>query len=148
VSAADRAWRFVHPDLELGDGPGPDVEPAGLEISPRGSISMVEGDDAVRQAVLLLISTVPGERVMRPDYGCDLHRLVFSPNDDTTAGLAIYYVRRALERWEPRVQIVRLDAQPNPEVPEWLDLILDYRVRETQQAASLRLSYNLAGAGT
>ena len=65
---------------------------------------------SVRQAILLLLSTRPGERVMRPTYGCDLHRLVFSPNDDTTAGLAIHYVRQALERWEPRIEVIRLDA--------------------------------------
>ena len=49
---------------------------------------MVQYNDSIRQAILLLFSTRPGERVMRPDYGCDIHRLVFSPNDDTTAGLA------------------------------------------------------------
>jgi len=46
-----------------------------------------------------------GERVLRPEYGCDLHRLVFSPNDATTAGLAVHYVRAALLRWEPRIEI-------------------------------------------
>ena len=41
---------------------------------------------------------------MRPGYGCHLFRLAFAPNDDTTAGLAIHYVRQALERWEPRIE--------------------------------------------
>jgi uncharacterized protein len=147
MSLVDRAWRFVHPDLALSGDAESGAEVVGLEISPRGNISMVEGNDAVRQAMFVLISTVPGERVMRPEYGCDLHRLVFSPNDDTTAGLAIFYVRRALERWEPRVEIVRLDAQANPDIPECLDVSLDYRVRETRQTATLRVSYNLAGVG-
>src|SRR5215468_12298027 len=88
---------------------------AGLNLSPTGGIEMVEDRDSVRQAILLLLSTRPGERVMRPNYGCDLHRLVFSPNDNTTAGLAIHYVRQAIERWEPRVEVVRLDAERDPE---------------------------------
>jgi len=67
---------------------------------------MVDGDDSVRQAILLLLSTVPGERIMRPEYGCLIHQLVFSPNDATTAGLAIHYVQRALDLWEPRVDVV------------------------------------------
>ena len=53
---------------------------------------------AVRQSILMLLSTRPGERVMPPDYGCPIHRLVFSPNDATTAGLAIHYVRHSLLR--------------------------------------------------
>lgn len=133
-----RAWRFVHPDLDSG------VE-HGLRLAPTGAIDMVEEHAAVRQAVLLLLSTRPGERVMRPDYGCDLHRLVFSPNDDTTAGLAIHYVRRALERWEPRIQILYLDAGRHPEDPERLNIVLEYRVRSTQRRERLVYSLQLTG---
>jgi phage baseplate assembly protein W len=137
-----RAWRFIHPDLS------PPDEFAGLRISARGGVDMVEGDDSVRQAILLLLSTMPGERVMRPDYGCDLHRLVFSPNDDTTAGLAIHYVRRALERWEPRIEILRLDATRNQERPEQLEISLVYRVRATQRIDQLGISLDLMGEET
>lgn len=136
-----RAWRFLHPDLDV-----PEMV-AGLQVSARGRVEMVEGDDSIRQAVLLLLSTIPGERVMRPDYGCDLYRLVFSPNDDTTAGLAIHYVRRALERWEPRVEIVRLDAGRNDERPELLEVMLEYRVRATQRVQAVSFSVDLAGEG-
>ncbi len=132
-----RAWRFLHPDLDATE------EFAGLQISARGGIDMVEGNDSVRQAVLLLLSTVPGERVMRPDYGCHLYRLFFSPIDGTTAGLAIHYVRRALERWEPRIEIVSLDAGPSAERPEMIDIFLEYRVRATQRVEELTFSLNL-----
>jgi uncharacterized protein len=133
----DRAWRFIHPDAPV------PLEATGVRLSPRGGVDLVEGDDAVRQAILLLLSTVPGERVMRPEYGCAIHRLVFSPNDDTTAGLAIYYVQRALDRWEPRVEVVNLDAGRNEEAPERLNITLDYRVRATQRTAQLAVSVNL-----
>lgn len=82
---------------------------------------------------------------MRPDYGCQLHRLVFSPNDETTAGLAIHYVRQALDRWEPRIDVLRLDAERNTEDPEQLIISLEYRVRATQQTDTTTLSFNLAG---
>ena len=85
-----RGFRFFHPDL--------DEPPAGLRVGLNGAPELVDGVEAVRQAVLLLLSTRPGERVMRPDYGCDLHRVLFAPNDDTTAGLAIHYVRAAVAR--------------------------------------------------
>jgi hypothetical protein len=138
--AAYRAWRFLHPDLEAGP------EAAGLQIGPTGSIEMIEDDAAVRQSVLLLITTIPGERVMRPDYGCDLHRLIFSPNDDTTAGLAIHYVRRAIEQWETRVRIVRLDAGRNPDDAGRLEILLEYAVRVTGRRNQLALSVDLSGA--
>ncbi len=134
-----RAWRFVHPDLDVGE------ERHGLRTAPTGAIEMVEEHAAIRQAVLLLLSTLPGERVMRPDYGCELHRLAFSPNDDTTAGLAIHYVRRALQRWEPRIQLLQVDAGRAPEEPHRLDITLEYRVRSTQRAERLAYPFMLLG---
>jgi phage baseplate assembly protein W len=134
-----RAWRFVHPDLEAGVGA------AGLTLSPRGRIALVEGDQAVRQAILLLLSTVPGERIMRPDYGCHLQQLIFSANDDTTAGLAIHYVRRAITQWEPRVEILTLDAGRSENAPEVLTIVLVYRVRASQRVEQLEIALNLAG---
>ena len=126
-----RAWRF-------------DPE-EGISVSASGRVSMVETDASVRQAILLLLSTTPGERVMRPEYGCDLRRLLFSPNDDTTAGLAIHFVRQSLQRWEPRVEILRVDAFPNEDRPEQLDIFLEYRVRATLQTEQLSIPVTLSG---
>jgi phage baseplate assembly protein W len=136
-----RAWRFVHPDFDSRENF------AGLRISNRGGIDMVEEHASVRQALLLLLSTRPGERVMRPTYGCNLHRLMFSPNDETTAGLAIHYVRQAITRWEPRVEILRIDAVRSPEVVSSarLELVFEYRVLSTQRADRLTFPFDLMG---
>jgi uncharacterized protein len=134
-----RAWRFIHPDFDLPE------DWAGLNFSPAGGIEMVDDHDSVRQAILLLLSTRPGERVMRPDYGCDLHKLVFSPNDDTTAGLAIHYVRQAINRWEPRIVVLRLDAYRDDDYPERLNILLEYRLRSMSQRDGLMFSVNLSG---
>jgi phage baseplate assembly protein W len=134
-----RAFAFQHPDLtESGVG-------GGLQATPGGELAMVELGDSVRQGIFLLLTTIPGERVMRPDYGCELHQLVFSPNDDTTAGLAIHYVRRALDMFEPRIEVTRLDAGANPDDPGRLDITLEYRLRSTQQPGQLALSVDLTG---
>jgi phage baseplate assembly protein W len=135
----EQALRFVVPDLESAP------QRTGLRIAPTGGLDTVDGDASVRQAIILLLRTRPGERVMRPDYGCDLHRLVFSPNDDTTAGLAMHYVREAIERWEPRVQIDLLDAGADESRPEVLNIFLQYKVTATQGIESLNLPVNLAG---
>jgi uncharacterized protein len=134
-----RAWLFLHPDLDV-----PEAF-AGLSLSRTGGIEMAEDRGSVRQAILLLLTTLPGERVMRPDYGCLLHKLVFAPNDDTTAGLAIHYVETALKRWESRIDILRVDASRNQEDPGRLDIMLEYRVRATQAVDGLTFSMTLSG---
>jgi phage baseplate assembly protein W len=111
--------------------------------SPSGGVQLVRGDASIRQSIMLLLTTVPGERVMRPDYGCPLHRLIFWPNDATTAGLAIHYVRRAIRGFESRVQITRLDAGANPLDPAILQITLEYRVRETGMIDTIDASIEL-----
>lgn len=127
-----RAWRFAQPD-------------AGLETALNGGVAMVDGDASIRQAILLLISTRPGERVMRPSYGCELHRLMFLPNDETTAGLAIHYVRRALARWEPRIDVIDVDAGASAEAPDRLEIRLEYRVRAAAKTDALAVAISLSG---
>ena len=132
------ALRFVHPDLDVAAGP------PGLQLAPTGRLATVAEAASVRQAVLLLLTTTPGERVMRPDYGCELRTLVFSPNDETTAGLAIHYVRQALLRWEPRVDVLAVDAAAAPDDPARMDITLDYRVRSSPWNERLTVPVNLA----
>lgn len=155
-----RSWRFRVPPYDAPPG-----APVGLVIDPAGAIDTVADDEAIRQSLLLLISTRPGERVMRPEYGCDLARLVFSPIDDTTAGLAIHFVRQAVERWEPRVEVLRVDAgraaappielldeeNGDPREVDWrdpqratrLEIVLDYRVRATLRSDSIVVGVDL-----
>jgi phage baseplate assembly protein W len=133
---ANRALRFV--------GAGRSEGVAGLVTDTTGSTSTVDGDESVRQAILLLLTTRPGERLMRPEYGSHLHRLVFGPNDHTAAGLAIHYVRRALTRWEPRVEIVELDAEADPDRPTQLSISLTYRVRASLAVGTLDYALDLA----
>lgn len=144
TAVIDRAWLF---DLPTGVGAA-DAEPrsGGLIVNATGAIAMAEHDRAVRQSILLLLSTRPGERVMRADYGCWLQRLVFAPNDAGTAGLAIHYVGEALQRWEPRVAIQRLDAGADLHCSDdaaVLAIVLEYRVRRTGWEERLALGYDL-----
>jgi len=144
----DRAWRFGLPVSAVATDPG-EQRPRGLLLNPRGGVAMAEDGQAVRQSILLLLATRPGERLMRPDYGCNLHRLVFAPNDASTAGLAIHYVGEALRRWEPRILIQRLDAGADLFASgdgTILDILLDYRIRRTGREEHLALAYGLSDA--
>jgi phage baseplate assembly protein W len=135
VTAGERAFRF--------GGAGFGATGPGLTVTATGALSTVDGDEAVRQAIMLLLATSPGERLMRPRYGSYLHRLLFAPNDETTAGLAIHYVRQALDRWEPRVEILDLDGAADPSHPERLVIGLRYRVRASLAVATLTYPLDL-----
>ncbi|MER6669422.1 GPW/gp25 family protein [Amycolatopsis japonica] len=70
-----------------------------------GSIALVSGEREVVESIRLILATAPGERPMRPEFGCAVHDLVFAPADSATAGQIAYEVRTALERWEPRITL-------------------------------------------
>ena len=133
-----RGWRFHIPGFDSGSA-------MGFGVSIAGGIEMVEGRALIRQSILLLLATRKGERIMRPEYGCDLPRLVFLPNDETTAGLAIHYVTQAIEKWEPRVDIVQVDAKQNLDKPWLLDLFLEYNIKMMGLKETVELSMNLGG---
>lgn len=143
-----RTWMLSGLSAARGDA-GPANAAARLRLTPSGGIRMLEGDAAVRQAIIVLLSTLPGERVMRPDYGCPLDRLLFSPNDATTAGLAIHYIQAALGRWEPRIEILRLDAGAGagsgPAAGGRLEVSLEYRIRASSVVDRLGFTIDLDG---
>lgn len=124
MSATDppQGLRFVHPDLD-------DEAAVGLVCGEHGHLESAAGAALIRQSLLLLLSTTPGERVMRPDYGCALLSLAFSLNDDTTAGLAIHFVREAVTRFEPRARILDVSATRPADAPHALQVRLDYQPR-------------------
>ncbi|WP_371417611.1 GPW/gp25 family protein [Anabaena sp. UHCC 0187] len=98
---------------------------------------MVKYEDCVRQSILAILSTARGERVMRPDFGCRIHDLVFAPNNAGTVGEVISDVRSALVEWEPRIDILDIDVLPNPAHPNLLQISINYQVRTTNNQFNL-----------
>jgi len=68
-----------------------------------GGIALVAHEREIEQSIRIILATVPGERPMRPEFGCLVHEHVFGPANGATAGQIAYAVREALERWEPRI---------------------------------------------
>jgi phage baseplate assembly protein W len=100
-------------------------------------VAMVEHEESIRQAVWIILSTAPGERVMRPDFGCGIHDLVFAPNSPGTAGRVAGEVRQALVRWEPRIDLLDVQATAQPGEPNTLLIRIEYRVRTTNSRFNL-----------
>lgn len=68
-------------------------------------IHYVEGADKIRQAIWTILCTEPGERLMRPDFGCGLRKFLMKPNTSATRALIKRDVKRSLAAWEPRINI-------------------------------------------
>ncbi len=95
-----------------------------------GRASLVEYDEDVRQAVLIILQTNHHERAMRADYGANLRALVHAPLNATTLSLARHQVERALVLWEPRIDNIAVRASAVQGVPR-MDIEVTYRVRRT-----------------
>ena len=96
-----------------------------LGVSATGGIALSGGDDEISESIRLILGTAPGERPMRPEFGCAIHDFVFAPADVATAGQIAYEVRIALERWEPR--IVLEDVQVGFGLADQGTLLIDIR---------------------
>lgn len=108
-----------------------------IDVDGRGGIELAHGYADIEQAIRIIIATAPGERRMRPNFGCRIHELVFAPNSATTFGLARHYVEEALGWWEPRIEVLRVDAYADPTEPARLMVEVKYRVRATKDERAL-----------
>lgn len=102
-----------------------------LNIDEQGSVELVSEDESVAESIWIILSTARGERLMHPEFGCGIHELVFEPNNESTAGLAQFYVQDALSRWEPRILIDEVAVTSDLSAPSLLLIRVTYRVRTT-----------------
>jgi phage baseplate assembly protein W len=91
----------------------------------------------VDQAIEIILSTAPGERPMRPEFGCGVHDFVFDTIDAATAGRLETEVRRALDRWEPRIEVEAIDFDLSRMVDGQLLINIGYRIRQTNHKRNL-----------
>lgn len=102
--------------------------PAAANATADVALSAYEED--VRQAILIILGTARGERVMRPDFGASLKRLVFEPISATSSELVRFRVQEALVKWEPRIDNVTVDVTADPPRGR-LNIGIQYRIRAT-----------------
>ncbi len=109
----------------------------GLGVNGEGGVKMLAGDQDVAKSIYIILSTAPGERVMRPEFGCGIHDLVFSTPGPQLYGLVAYYVQQALGRWEPRIDVISVDADMDPGYSERLLVDINYRIRQNNNERNL-----------
>jgi phage baseplate assembly protein W len=101
----------------------------------------------IEQAIQIILGTIPGERIMRPEFGSRIHELVFAPDNASTRRLAAYYVEEALDRWEPRIDIVEVNAGSDPNRPGVLLIEIQYQIKDSYDERSIVYPFFLQGEG-
>jgi Bacteriophage baseplate protein W len=126
-----------------------------VRVDKDGVIAPSQYEDNIKESIQIILGTAKGERQMRPDFGCGIHELVFARNNTATAGMAAYHVEQALIRWEPRIELLKVDAFPDLEsaggasvLSERLIITVEYRVIATNSIFNLVYPFYLTeGAG-
>ena len=108
-----------------------------LKIDGRGGIALSQHENDIEESIRIILGTAKGERRMRPNFGCEIHDLVFAPKNATTLGLAVYYVEDALGWWEPRIEVINVDTVIDSEDSGRLLINIYYRIKSTNDERNL-----------
>lgn len=109
--------------------------PVGLDQDEQ--IKLTHDEENIRQSIWIILSTAKGERQMRPDFGCGIHDLVFGLNQPGTSGQIAAEVRESLVLWEPRIDVLVVNALPDNTEPTRLNIEINYQVRATNSRFNL-----------
>jgi phage baseplate assembly protein W len=108
-----------------------------LQVSASGGIARSNYEQRVEESIYLILSTAQGERVMLPDFGCGIHDRVFAPNNAATLSNVVALVREALVRYEPRIDVLDIDAESAADQPNLLLIRINYQIRANQALGNL-----------
>jgi phage baseplate assembly protein W len=108
-----------------------------LGVDWRGGLALAHDERDVEQAISIILSTAPGERPMRPEFGCGVHDYVFDIIDPSTLGHMEREIRNALDRWEPRIDVLDIDFDLETVPDGGLAITITYRLRATNDVRNL-----------
>jgi hypothetical protein len=97
-----------------------------VSVNLNGGVSSSQLEENVRQSIFIILGTAPGERINRPYFGCQIHDLMFAPNNDLTSARAEIYCEEAIYKFEPRIEKVTCKATRNSDEPNRLDIRIEY----------------------
>lgn len=108
-----------------------------LQVTPAGHIARARYEQRIEEAIFLILSTAPGERPMRPDFGCGIHDRVFDGNTPATIAVVSQSVRKALTAWEPRIDVLGVDVESPDGQANLLLIRVSYRIRANNAMGNL-----------
>ena len=108
-----------------------------LTVDRRGALALVSDREDIEQALALILGTAPGERPMRPEFGCEIHDLLFDTIDAATVGRIETAINAAIVRWEPRIEVTAIDFELSGSTEGLIEITIGYLIRATNQAHNL-----------
>jgi uncharacterized protein len=114
-----------------------------LKVSSQGLIQLSSDELNIEESIRIILRTEPGERVYRPDFGCRLSELSFSPLNTQTMMMIRLYVQEALQRWEPRIDKIQVSIDPDP-VRGRVEIMINYQIKSTYDSKSLVYPFYLS----
>ena len=108
-----------------------------LAVDGRGGIGLSGGSQEIEEAIEIILNTPVGHRIMRPEFGCRIHDLLFAPINSSTATAAEHCVREALNYWEPRIDVLDIVAEADSQNPSRLLIYIQYRIKATHDERAL-----------
>jgi len=115
-----------------------------LRTDARGQVVLVTGSEDIDQSIRIIISTRPGERVMRPTFGCRASELLFEPRSAATVSLLQDYVLEALRMWEPRIEVLQVNVTADEAMPGALLAEIEYLIKATHDTRSIVYPFYIA----
>lgn len=112
-----------------------------------GSVALSANEEKVRESISIILSTAKGERVMRPDFGCDIHEFVFSVINASRLTLIKSAVKEALILWEPRIEVLDVETSTEKIKEGVLYIQVDYKIRTTNTQHNLVYPFYLKNKG-
>jgi phage baseplate assembly protein W len=100
-----------------------------ISLNLRGGIRFSSAESDIQEAIWIILSTAPGERQMLPQFGCGIHNFVFAPNSPATRASIAHQVFEALNRWEPRIDVLDLQVDSISSEENTLLIRINYRIR-------------------
>ena len=112
-------------------------------INSSGQLAYAEDEQSVREVMLNILLTRPGERLMRPTFGAGLMDFIHQPNNQTTRHLIGDVIKKSLDQWEPRVEVEKVEVLPDPENVSEVHINVRYHMRHTMGPMELNLTLTL-----
>jgi phage baseplate assembly protein W len=118
-----------------------------LRVDTTGGIALVSREQEIEEAIRLILGTSPGERPMRPEFGCRIHDYLFASADSETAGAIGAEVRAALRRWEPRIDVEDVVVTIDRTNPALLYIDVRYAIKATNDRRNLVFPFYVIPGG-
>jgi len=119
-----------------------------VSLAADSEILPASEEEKIAQSIRIILGTAPGERLMRPDFGCGIHNYVFAPNNVRTTGLIRFSVEDSLNRWEPRIDLESVDVQADPNDAATILISITYRVKSTDSRYNMVYPFYLERGGS